>query len=93
MSANDDESSIEEVGSIRRRRVITHGSQCRSCGEVARPRAEDGKYRRFTCRNEACPHFIAHRNRRYWTVPIPAQSILREITGQRSASLDETIHD
>jgi hypothetical protein len=93
MSTNDEEATVPPMPRVRRRKVITHGSQCRSCGKPARPRSEDGKYRRFTCRNESCPHFITNRQRRYWTVAIPPQSILQEIPGRLSASLDETIHD
>jgi hypothetical protein len=83
MSTNDEEATVEPMPRVRRRKVITHGSQCRDCGRIARSRVDDGKlgkYRRFKCMNDACPFFISSnmRNRRYWTHRIPPQAIFQE---------------
>jgi hypothetical protein len=95
MSTDDNEPSIPEVGSVRRRKVIPHGSQCRDCGRIARSRVVDGKlgkYRRFKCLNDSCPFLAKNKRPRCWTHRIPPQAIFQE-SGQWTAELDETMID
>lgn len=90
MLTNDEEPSIEPVRGIRRRKVIAHGSQCRYCGSIARPRTvttyPDGKphpypYRHCKCRNDLCRQFVETGVRHTWNSTIPSAQLLTSTDG------------
>jgi hypothetical protein len=96
MSTDDNEPPIKEVRRVRGRDVIPFGSECGECFEQGRTRVDTGpfgKYRRGKCLNDLCPFFILNGERHTWHVRIPRQCLRTKVSGQLTASLDETIAD